>query len=146
MHGQWSSYLKGYTYSFIHFIGLRRMRRFLAIFRSVFHFSLFYTLSFHPSPPTSLPLSLTSSCHLFLGLPLPCCFQIHIYEGHSEINASYFIMLAHDIRGRCWWYGSRGWTFPPIFRQILLPCDRWRQRGSLTKRRLTWKGVWSKGV
>jgi len=25
-----------------------------------------------------------------------------IYEGRSRINASYFIMLAHDIRGRCW--------------------------------------------
>ena len=24
-------------------------------------------------------------------------------------------MLAHCIRGGCWWYGSRGWTFPPVF-------------------------------
>ena len=24
------------------------------------------------------------------------------YEGRSEINASSFIMLAHDIRGGCW--------------------------------------------
>ena len=47
-----------------------RMRRFLAVLRSVFHSSLLYTLSFHPFPPTSLPSSLTSSCHLFLGLPL----------------------------------------------------------------------------
>ena len=39
-----------------------------------------------------------------------------IYEGRSEINASYFIMLAHDVRGEYCWYGSRGWTFPPIFR------------------------------
>jgi len=23
-------------------------------------------------------------------------------------------MLGCNIRGRCWWYGSRGWTFPPI--------------------------------
>ena len=38
------------------------------------------------------------------------------YEGRSEINASYFIMLAHDVRGEYCWYGSRGWTFPPIFR------------------------------
>jgi len=28
------------------------------------------TFSCHPSPPTTLPSSLTSSCHLFLGLPL----------------------------------------------------------------------------
>jgi len=38
------------------------------------------------------------------------------YEGRSEINASYFIMFAHDVGGECCWYGSRGWTFPPIFR------------------------------
>ena len=44
------------------------------------------------------------------------------------------------------WYGSRGWTFPPIFHSVLLPCDRWQQRGSLTKWRLTWKCIWSKGV
>jgi len=25
-----------------------------------------------------------------------------MYEGHSESNASYFIMLAHDVRGGCW--------------------------------------------
>jgi hypothetical protein len=23
------------------------------------------------------------------------------YEGRSEINASYFLMLAHDVRGEC---------------------------------------------
>jgi hypothetical protein len=38
-----------------------------------------------------------------------------MYEGRSKINASYFIMLAHDVRGGCWWYGNRSWTFPPIF-------------------------------
>jgi len=25
----------------------------------------------------------------------------HYYEGRSEINASYFIMLAHDVGGEC---------------------------------------------
>ena len=29
-------------------------------------------------------------------------------------------MLAHDIRGGCWWYGSRGWTFPPIFTHVVV--------------------------
>ena len=24
-------------------------------------------------------------------------------------------MLAHNVRGRCWWNGSRSWTFTPIF-------------------------------
>jgi hypothetical protein len=58
------------TCSFIHSIGMCRMRRFLAVLRSFFHSSLLYMRSFHPFPPTSLPSSLTSSCHLFLHLPL----------------------------------------------------------------------------
>ena len=45
-----------------------------------------------------------------------------------------------------WWYGSRGWAFPTILHYMLLPCDRWQQRGSLTKWRQSWKCVWSKGV
>ena len=49
-----------------------RMQQFLAVLRSFFHSSLLYILSFHPFPPTSLPSSLTSSCHLFR------CFQIHL--------------------------------------------------------------------
>ena len=57
-------------HSFIHFIGMCRMRRFLAVLRSFFHSSLLRNFSCHPSPPTILPSSLTSSCHLFLGLPL----------------------------------------------------------------------------
>ena len=68
------------------------------------------------------------------------------YEDHSESNASYFIILAHDVRGGCWWYGSRGWTFPPIFHYMLLLCDRWQLRGSLTEQCLTWKHVWSRDV
>ena len=40
---------------------------------------MLHTFSCHPSPPTILPSSLTSSCHLFLGLPLKSCFsEIHI--------------------------------------------------------------------
>ena len=54
-------------------------------------------------------------------------------------------MLTHDIRGRWWWYGSTGWTFPPTFHYILLLCDRWQQRGSLTNWHLTWKCMWNKG-
>ena len=57
-------------HSFIHSFGKCRMRRFLTILRSFFHFSLLYTFSCHPSPPTILPSTLTPSCHLFLGLPL----------------------------------------------------------------------------
>jgi hypothetical protein len=35
-------------------------------------------------------------------------YTVLLYEGRSEINASCFIMLAHDVRGGCWWYGSGG--------------------------------------
>jgi hypothetical protein len=42
-----------------------RMRRFLAVLRNFFHSSLPYTFSCHSSTST-----FTSSCHLFLGLPL----------------------------------------------------------------------------
>ena len=75
---------------------------------------------------------------LLLRAPLGSCFLM--YKVYSKHNASYFIMLAHNVRSECWWYGSRGWTFPPI------SYSRWQQRGSLTKWCLTWKGMWSKGV
>ena len=55
-------------------------------------------------------------------------------------------MLTYDVRGGCWWYCSRGKTFPPTFHYMLLPCDRWQQRGSLTEWHLTWKCVWSESV
>lgn len=55
-----------------------------------------------------------------------------IYKGSSKSNASSFILLTSNIRGRYWWYGSRGETFPPVFRYTLLPCERWQQRGDLT--------------
>ena len=38
------------------------------------------------------------------------------------------------------------WTFLSMFCYILLLCNRWKQRGSLTTWHLTWKCVWSKGV
>ena len=68
------------------------------------------------------------------------------YKGSSKNNVSYFITLANDIRGRCWCYDTRGYTFPPIFYHILLLCNRLQQRGSLTKWHLIWKCIWSKDV
>ena len=65
---------------FIHSIGMCRMRQFLAVLRSFFHSSLLCNLSCHPSPPTILPSSLTSSCHLFLGLPLNLVVPEFIYN------------------------------------------------------------------
>ena len=64
-----------------------------------------------------------------------CIWFTSNYEGCSDSNASYFAMLAHDIRGTCWWYSSRGQTFLPV-----LP-DRWQQKGGLTKWYLTWKCI-----
>ena len=58
--------------TFIHSIGMYRIWQFLAVLRSFFHSSLLCTFSCHPSPPTILPSSLTSSCHLFpLNLVVP---------------------------------------------------------------------------
>ena len=54
----------------IHSIATCRMRRFLAVLSSSFHSSPLRTFSCHPSPPTILPSSVTSSCHLFPGIPL----------------------------------------------------------------------------
>jgi len=56
------------------------------------------------------------------------CFK---YESCCESSMSHFIMLAHNIRGKWWWYSSRGWNFSPTFCYILFLCDRWQQRGSL---------------
>jgi len=61
------------------------MWRFLAVLRSFFHSSLLRTFSCHPSPPTILPFSLTSSCHLFLGLPLNLIVPKFIYNTILEI-------------------------------------------------------------
>ena len=53
-------------------------------------------------------------------------------------------MLAHDIRSRSWCYGSWDWTVLPIFHYVLLPCNRWQQRGSLIKWHLTWSAYETK--
>ena len=55
-------------------------------------------------------------------------------------------MLAHEVRSRCSSYGCRGWIFLTIFHYILLLCDWWQQRTSLTKRSLMWKCISSKGA
>ena len=51
------------------------------------------------------------------------CLDIR-HKGCPESNASYFMMLAHNVRSGRWCYGSRGWSFS-VFHSILLPCDRW---------------------
>jgi len=57
------------------------------------------------------------------------------------------ILLCCPWCQRRWWqYSSRSRTFPAIFHYVLLLCDKWQYRGSLTKWRLTWKCGWSKCV
>lgn len=68
------------------------------------------------------------------------------YKGCAESNVSYFIILACNVRSRCWWYSSRARTLPPTIHYILFLYERWQQRSNLTKRHLTWKCVRSKGV
>ena len=70
---------------FIHSIGMCRIWRFLAVLSSFIHSSLLCTFSCHPSPPTLLPSSITSSCHLFLGLPLNLIVPKFIYNTHFGI-------------------------------------------------------------
>jgi hypothetical protein len=65
---------------FIHSFGMCRMWRLLAVLRKFFHSSLLCTFSCHPSPPTIHPSSLTSSCHLFLGLLLNLVVPKFIYS------------------------------------------------------------------
>ena len=92
--------------SFIHSIGMCRMRRFLAVLRSFFHSSLLCTFSHHPSPPTILQSSLTSSCHVFLGPSLNLDVPKFIYNTllgilfssilcNAQINLIYFFTF-------CW--------------------------------------------
>jgi len=71
------------------------MRWFLAVLRSFFHSSLSYTFSCHSSLPTMLPSSLTSSCHLFLGLPLGLVVSKSI--AWKIVGCVYDIMFPHTV-------------------------------------------------
>jgi len=95
---------------FIHSIGMCRMRRFPSVLRSFFHSFLSYTLSIHPSPPTSLLSSLTSSCiYFFVYLsaslfPNSCIilfweFYFLPFSVHAETNTIYLTLLSLVILG-----------------------------------------------
>jgi len=77
-------------------------------------------------------LSLVDKTGLYLMLE-------DIYNGCSKSNATSFSHVDPKHQGGCWWYDSRGQTSSPIFHCMLLLCDRWQQRGSLTQWCLTWK-------
>lgn len=52
-----------------------------------------------------------------------------LHEAHTTPSESIwllFILLAHGLGARHWWYGSRGWRFPPLFYYMLLQCDSWQ--------------------
>ena len=71
-----AKYLKRFR-EFIYSIGMCRMRQFLAILRSFL--SVIYFL--HPPFSTNYSsISLTSSCHLFLGVPLNLVVPKFIYS------------------------------------------------------------------
>ena len=67
----------------------------------------------------------------------------HYLWGLIQRYASYFIMLTHGVRGRCWWYGSRGQTFQQYF---VIFCCCVTDGSKMTKWCLIWKCLWSKGV
>ena len=87
-------------------IGMYRTRWFLAVLRSVFHSSLSYTFSCHSSPPTILPSSLTSSSHLFLGLPLRLVVSRFMYNTLLGILFSSILCTCPNTsyhNGGKWW-------------------------------------------
>ena len=87
-----------FIHSLIHSIGKCRMQRFLAFLRSFFHSSVLCTFSSHPSPPTILPSSLTSSCNLFLGLSLNLVVPKFIYNILLRILFSSILCISPNQR------------------------------------------------
>jgi len=94
-----------FIHSFIHSIGMRRMRRFLAVLRSFFHSSLLCTFSCHPSPPTIFhPLSPHLAVHFLVYLStllFPISYIIPFWEFyflpfsvHSQTNVIYLTLLS----------------------------------------------------
>ena len=93
---------------------------------------------------------MNDTCNYHMG-NVKCSIRIlktgGFYKGCSKSNFSGFIMLVHNVRGKWWWYDSRGQIFPPVFHYTLLPCNLWQQhRGSLTEWCLMWQCVWNKSV
>jgi hypothetical protein len=126
--------------------------RFLAVLRSFFHSSLLCTFSFHSSPPTILPSSLTSSCHLFLGLPLllfPNTYIILFWEFyflpfsvHARTNVICVTLLSlspvRSPEGRvfdfrwCHWNSSLRYSFWPHYGTVFdSACNRSEYQGYL---------------
>jgi hypothetical protein len=90
-----------HKYTRIHSIGMCRMRWFRAVLRSLFQSSLSYTFPCHSSPPTMLPSSLTSSCHLFHGLPRCLVASNFILNTLLGILFSFILCTCPNQRNRC---------------------------------------------
>ena len=105
-------FIHSFIYSFIHSIGTCRMWRFLAILRSFFHSSLLCTFSCHPSPPTFLPSSLTSSCHLFHDLLLNHVVPKFMYNTFLGILSSSILCICpnqHNLFNSYAWFYLKGY-------------------------------------
>ena len=93
-------------------------------------------------PPTSKDFSLSKIPRIPAPHTSSCAFlfpQSIKYKGCCESTASNSVMSTHNIRSRCWCYGSRGWTFPPIFHTFCCVTDG--SRGAV------WQiGVWHRSV
>ena len=98
--------------AFIHSIGMCRTRQFLVVLSSFFHSSLLRTFSCHPSPPTILPSSLTSSYHLFLGLPLNLVVPKFVYNTLLGILFSSILCTWYLIRFSTWSWKSTNLSTP----------------------------------
>jgi hypothetical protein len=78
-----------------------RMRRFLVVLKSFFHSYLLYPFSCHSSSPPILPSSLTSPCHLFLGLPLVLVYSKFIYNTFWRILFSSILCPCPNQHNLC---------------------------------------------
>ena len=87
----------------------------------------------HPSP------SLQSSSTAGQLLTAKLLFSFRYL--HPSTRAALKVVPPILLWGEYWWDGSRGWTFPSMLHYILLPYDRWQQKGNRT-----WKRICSKDV
>jgi hypothetical protein len=92
-----STHLEYHTICGINALNMRLSNFFL----HSFHCSLLYTFSCHSSPPTIVPSSLTSSCHLFLGLPHGLVDSKFIYSTLLGILFSSILCTCSNQRNLC---------------------------------------------
>jgi len=102
-------------------------------------------------------LTLLSACFVFLSALLACIqqtvlldvtFQAGLPGRFSDQNTRAALKVMPPSLW-CWptmLEAGVGGTYPPVSCSILLPCNRWQQRGSLKKWCLKWQCEQSKGV